>query len=86
MISAPLGCGFAAFRAESLRLSVTSLQKERLRLGRRSRQTGQGLTESQRLSAREAAKLKTNLGEMIFPARVTTQSSNSYHQADVTQG
>jgi len=56
MISAPLGCGFAAFRTESLRLSVTSLQKERLRLGRRSRQTGQGLTESQRLSAREAAK------------------------------
>jgi len=51
MISAPLSYGFAAFRAESLGLSVTSLQKERLRLGRRSRQTGQGLAESQRLSA-----------------------------------
>jgi len=35
-------CGFAAFRVESLRLSVRALKKERLRLGRRSRQNSCG--------------------------------------------
>jgi len=35
--------GFAAFRAETLWLSVRRLEKERLRLGRRSRQKSRGL-------------------------------------------
>jgi len=48
--------GFAASRAESLWLSVMLLETQRLRLGRRSREKSGGLTESQRLSAREAAK------------------------------
>ena len=45
--------GFAASRAESLKLSVGHLEKERLRLAAKR---VAGLTESQRLSAREAAK------------------------------
>jgi len=45
--------GFAASRAESLWLSVGHLEKERLRLAAKR---VAGLTESQRLSAREAAK------------------------------
>jgi len=51
-----LGCGFAASHAESLRLSISSIKNQRLCLGRRSRQQSRGLTESRRLSAREAAK------------------------------
>ena len=54
-------CGCAASRAESLWLSVLLIRnKERLRLGRPSRQNVAGLTESQRLSAREAAQPHTH--------------------------
>ena len=48
--------GSAAFRAESLWLSVRRLEKERLRLGGGAAKRVVDLTESQRLSAREAAK------------------------------
>ena len=50
-------CGFAAFRAESLRLSGHPYQNYRLRLpsGIAAKRVGRS-TESRRLSAREAAK------------------------------
>ena len=47
-------CGFAAFRVESLRLSVRALKKERLRLGRRSRQNSCG-SEAFRTGGSKAA-------------------------------
>jgi len=49
-------CGSAASRAESLWLSVRYLEKERLRLGGVAAKKIACLTESRRLSAREAAK------------------------------
>jgi hypothetical protein len=51
------GCGFAAFLAESLWLSVALPDNERLRLGWLSRlEFNYSMPESQRLSAKEAAK------------------------------
>ena len=50
-------CGFAAFGAESLRLSVRSLEKgEASPRGGVAAKRVADLTESQRLSARDAAK------------------------------
>jgi len=48
--------GFAASRAESLWLSASSLIQMRLRLGGAAAKRIAVLTESQRLSARKAAK------------------------------
>jgi len=61
LAESPLGfvlaeSGFAASRAESLWLSVSSLIQMRLRLGGAAAKRIAALTESQRLSARKAAK------------------------------
>jgi len=72
--------GFAAARAESRWLSVRNLRKKRLCLGRRSRQELLALTESQRLSAREAAKPQNRtmilfcLGLEIHRAAIVTDA------------
>jgi len=58
-----IGSGFAASRAESLRLSVKLTTLWRLRRPRRSLHFSNCLPESRRLSARKAAKPQTNYRE-----------------------
>jgi len=55
-VGGQLVCGFAASRAESLWLSVRYLEEGEASPRRLSRQSSRGMTESQRLAAREAAK------------------------------